>query len=64
VVVAKRRSSVIGDDEPGTPAEPPAPPAPAADEPTSGEPVTTPASDTPGTTQQFETAPPPSSTQQ
>ena len=64
VIVAKRRSTVIGDDESGTPAEPPAPPAPAADEPTTGEPVTTPASEAPGSTQQFEPAPPPSSTQQ
>ncbi|MFC5176610.1 sodium-translocating pyrophosphatase [Nocardioides taihuensis] len=55
VIIAKRRSSVIGDDEPGTPAEPPAPPAPAADEPIGHE---------PGSTQQFEPASPPSSTQQ
>jgi K(+)-stimulated pyrophosphate-energized sodium pump len=65
VIIAKRRSSVIGDDEPGTPAEPPAPPAPAADEPTGHEPVAgAPAPAEPGSTQQFEPATPPSSSQQ
>ncbi|QBR92606.1 sodium-translocating pyrophosphatase [Nocardioides euryhalodurans] len=45
VVVSKRRSTVIGEDDPGTPA-PPAPPAPAADP-------------EPAPTQQFEPTPGP-----
>ena len=33
VIVSKRRSAVIGEDEPGTPAEPTPPPAPSASQP-------------------------------
>ncbi|GAA1477822.1 sodium-translocating pyrophosphatase [Nocardioides aestuarii] len=35
VIISKRRSAVIGEDEPGTPAEPTPPPAPSANEPES-----------------------------
>jgi hypothetical protein len=50
VVVSKRRSAVIGEDEPGTPADPTPPPAPSASAPESEAPAD------PDTTQQFSPA--------